>query len=284
MTHAADVRIGTSGWHYHHWIGPFYPPATRPHGFLEHYARHFSTVEINNTFYRLPTRHAVLQWRDGSPSGFVFATKGSRFIRHMKKLKDPETSIRKYFDLIELLGDKLGPIVFQLPPRWHFDLDRLADFLKTLPKRWQYAFEFRDESWFDPRVYEMLAKHKAALCLYDYAGRQAPLEVTADFVYIRLHGPGGRLPSTTAPSASSGWNGAPILRTRIRSSGASSARATSNPTGTPPRGSASTTGRSSLNLSSRCASAHPASLRSANRTSRRNMALSLLGIARRDDS
>jgi uncharacterized protein YecE (DUF72 family) len=123
----------------------------------------------------------------------------------MKKLKDPETSIRKYFDLIELLGDKLGPIVFQLPPRWHFDLDRLADFLKTLPKRWQYAFEFRDESWFDPRVYEMLAKHKAALCLYDYAGRQAPLEVTADFVYIRLHGPGGPYKGSYSDEALAAW-------------------------------------------------------------------------------
>jgi uncharacterized protein YecE (DUF72 family) len=96
MTHAADVRIGTSGWHYHHWIGPFYPPATRPEGFLEHYARHFSTVEINNTFYRLPTRHAVLQWRDGSPSGFVFATKGNRFITHM------ETSNYRIFEEVEV--------------------------------------------------------------------------------------------------------------------------------------------------------------------------------------
>jgi uncharacterized protein YecE (DUF72 family) len=190
MTGSTDIHIGTSGWHYHHWIGPFYPPATRRESFLEHYARHFSTVEINNTFYRLPTRHAVMEWHDGSPPDFVFAAKGSRFITHMKKLKDPKTSIQRYFDLIELLGDKLGPIVFQLPPRWHLNLDRLAEFLKTLPRRRRYAFEFRDESWLDPRTYELLAEDNAALCLYDYAGRQAPLKVTADFVYIRLHGPG----------------------------------------------------------------------------------------------
>jgi uncharacterized protein YecE (DUF72 family) len=205
MTHATDIHIGTSGWHYDHWIGPFYPPETRPQSFLEYYVRHFKTVEINNTFYRLPTQHAVMEWRDGSPPGFVFAAKGSRFITHMKKLKDPETSIQRYFEPIELLGDKLGPIVFQLPPRWHLNLDRLADFLKAPPKRWRYAFEFRDESWFDPHTYELLAEHQAALCLYDYAGRQAPVEVTADFVYIRLHGPGGAYQGSYSDDALAMW-------------------------------------------------------------------------------
>jgi len=132
MTHAADVHIGTSGWHYRHWVGPFYPHGMRPKDFLGHYAGQFRTVELNATFYRLPSRQAVAAWRDGSPPGFVFAAKGSRFITHMKKLKDPETSISRYFDLIELLGDKLGPIVFQLPPRWHVDLERLSTFLKAL--------------------------------------------------------------------------------------------------------------------------------------------------------
>ena len=117
----------------------------------------------------------------------------------------PETSIQRYFDLIELLGDKLGPIVFQLPPRWHLNLDRFATFLKALPKRWQYAFEFRDESWFDPRAYELLAAHKAALCLYDYGGRQAPLEATADFAYIRLHGPGGPYQGSYSDEALAMW-------------------------------------------------------------------------------
>lgn len=205
MTRPTGIHIGTSGWHYDHWVGPFYPPKTRPEDFLEHYARHFGTVELNNTFYRLPTQHAVVEWRDGSPRGFVFAAKGSRFITHMKKLKDPGTSIRKYFELIELLGDKLGPIVFQLPPRWHLNLDRLAGFLKALPKQWQYAFEFRDESWLDFRTFELLAEHKAALCLYDYAGRQAPLEVTADFVYIRLHGPGAAYQGSYSDDALANW-------------------------------------------------------------------------------
>ncbi len=190
MTRAADVHIGTSGWHYRHWVGPFYPRGMRPKDFLGHYAGQFRTVELNTTFYRLPRRQAVVEWRDGSPPGFVFAAKGSRFVTHMKKLRDPETSISRYFDLIELLGDKLGPIVFQLPPRWHVDLERLATFLKALPQRRRYAFEFRDRSWLSPSTYELLAKHDAALCLYDLAGHQSPIEITADFVYIRLHGPG----------------------------------------------------------------------------------------------
>ena len=205
MTQATAVHIGTSGWHYRHWIGPFYPPGTRPEGFLDHYARHFGTVEINNTFYRLPSRHAVTQWRDGSPPGFVFAAKGSRFITHMKKLKDPKTSIQRYFELIGLLGDKLGPIVFQLPPRWHLNLDRLAAFLEALPKAWRYAFEFRDESWLTPGTYRLLAAHNAALCLYDLAGRQAPLEVTADLTYLRLHGPGGAYQGSYSDEALRHW-------------------------------------------------------------------------------
>lgn len=210
MTHAADIHIGTSGWHYHQWIGPFYPLGMRPKDFLGYYAGQFRTVEINATFYRLPSRQAVMEWRDGSPPDFVFAAKGSRFITHMKKLRDPEASIQRYFDLIELLGDKLGPIIFQLPPRWHFDLKRLATFLKALPKPRRYAFEFRDESWLSPSTYELLAKHDAALCLYDLAGRQSPLEVTADFVYIRLHGPGGAYQGSYDDQALATW--APRLR------------------------------------------------------------------------
>jgi uncharacterized protein YecE (DUF72 family) len=205
VMHAADVHIGTSGWHYRHWVGRFYPLGTRAKDFLDYYARQFRTVEINATFYRLPSRQAVIEWRDGSPPGFVFAAKGSRFVTHMKKLRDPETSIRRYFDLIELLGDKLGPVVFQLPPRWHLDLERLGAFLKALPKRGRYAFELRDETWWSPRTYELLARHEAALCLYDLAGRQSPLEITADFVYIRLHGPGAAYRGSYDDRALASW-------------------------------------------------------------------------------
>jgi uncharacterized protein YecE (DUF72 family) len=187
----AGIHIGTSGWHYDHWIGPFYPPDTRSADFFAYYARCFRTVEINNTFYRLPSREAVLAWRDASPSDFVFAAKGSRFITHMKKLKDPEVGLRRFLDRLSFLGEKLGPIVFQLPPRWRLNLERLEAFLKVLPASRQYAFEFRDESWFCSETLQVLAQHRAALCLFELGGHAAPIEVTADFTYIRLHGPGG---------------------------------------------------------------------------------------------
>jgi uncharacterized protein YecE (DUF72 family) len=125
------------------------------------------------------------------PPGFLFAVKGSRFLTHMKKLKDPEPGLRRFFEPLSDLGDKLGPDVFQLPPRWRADAGRLAAFLEVLPKGPRYAFEFRDESWFASEIGRLLERFDAALCLYDLAGRQAPLWVTADFTYIRLHGPGG---------------------------------------------------------------------------------------------
>ena len=172
-------------------MGPFYPSNLRPADYLGHYARHFATVEINNTFYHLPKAEALATWRDATPEGFVFACKASRYITHMKKLRDPQESSKRFFAAMETLEEKLGPILFQLPPRWRLNLDRLSAFLKALPTGRRIAFEFRDESWFSPAVYELLARHKIALCIYELAGNLAPIEVTADFVYLRLHGPGG---------------------------------------------------------------------------------------------
>jgi len=184
------ILIGTSGWHYPHWVGPFYPQALPKKEFLPFYARQFSTVEINNTFYHLPSQETLETWRKGTPKGFLFACKGSRFITHMKKLKDPENSTRRFFEAIQVLGPKLGPILFQLPPRWNVNLERLDGFLKVLPRPYRFAFEFRDDSWFQQETYDLLRHYQAGLCVYHLAGRRSPIEVTADFVYIRLHGPG----------------------------------------------------------------------------------------------
>ena len=184
------IHIGTSGWHYNHWIGPFYPKHTPSAEFLGIYTQHFHTVEINNTFYQLPSHDTLIDWRKGTPKQFLFACKASRFITHMKKLKDPEPSIKRFLETIQVLGNKLGPILFQLPPRWKINVERLEGFLKVLPKKYRYAFEFRDESWFDQSVYAVLAKYHAAFCVYNLAGRWSPEMVTANFVYIRLHGPG----------------------------------------------------------------------------------------------
>lgn len=199
------LHIGTSGWHYDHWRERFYPEDLKSDERLAYYARHFATVEINNTFYKLPTKKTLAAWRDGTPSGFLFACKASRFITHMKKLKDPEQAFTRFFDAVATLEPKLGPILFQLPPRWRVNAGRLAAFLETLPSGRRYAFEFRDETWFTPEVLDLLAEHGAALCAYDIAGRRSPIEVTADFVYVRLHGPGAAYEGSYDGRTLRGW-------------------------------------------------------------------------------
>ena len=187
---AGVVRIGTSGWHYKHWLGGFYPATLSAKDMFRFYALHFDTVEINNTFYRLPKPETFESWRDNSPPDFLFAVKASRFITHMKKLKDPESSSLKFFDGAERLGEKLGPVLFQLPPRWRVDTERLQRFLEVLPQGHRYVIEIRDESWLVREVYEVLRQFNVAFCIHDLARMQTPLEITADLTYLRFHGPG----------------------------------------------------------------------------------------------
>jgi uncharacterized protein YecE (DUF72 family) len=201
----ALIHIGTSGWHYDHWQGSFYPEHLPKTELLTYYQERFHTVEINNSFYRLPTEKALKDWRDSVSPGFIFAVKGSRFITHMKKLKDPRQSIRPFMDRVKILDDRLGPILFQLPPRWHFNADRLRDFLDTLPGGYHYALEFRDPSWLNQEAYRLLMDHGAAFCIYEFAGRLSPKEVTAKFVYIRLHGPGGPYQGKYDTQTLAGW-------------------------------------------------------------------------------
>ena len=183
------VYIGTSGWHYKHWMHVFYPAGTATSEMLEFYARHFDTVEINNSFYRLPTAKTFDNWKEKSPRSFRFAVKASRFITHMKKLKDPKSSSEKFFAVAERLGEKLGPILFQLPPRWKVNVERLAKFLDTLPKEHRYVFEFRDESWLIAEVFAVLREYKAGHCIHDFEEMDVPQEITAEFGYVRFHGP-----------------------------------------------------------------------------------------------
>ena len=187
-----DCHIGTSGWHYNDWLGPFYPDDIHAKDFLTFYADHFKTVEINNSFYHLPKRETFEQWRVEGGKGFLFAVKASRYITHMKKLKDPEEGLSNFLDAADGLGKSLGPVLFQLPPRWHVNTERLNNFLEKLPKDLRCAFEFRDETWFDEKVYKLLAEFNAAFCIYDLGGRESPEKLTADYVYVRLHGPGGK--------------------------------------------------------------------------------------------
>ncbi len=157
---------------------------------FQFYSRHFDTVEINNTFYRLPQLTTFDNWRSKSPPNFCFAVKASRFITHMKKLKDPHSSMAKFFLAAERLEKKLGPILFQLPPRWRADPERFSEFLQALPPGHQYVVEFRDQSWLVPGIFALLRKHNVAFCIHDLGESQTPLEVTANFTYVRFHGPG----------------------------------------------------------------------------------------------
>ena len=188
----AEIRIGTSGWHYKHWLGRFYPERLPTSKMLNWYHQRFDTVEINNSFYRLPVENAVREWRSSTPGNFVFAVKGSRFLTHMKKLKDPQPGLEKFFARADLLGEKLGPILWQLPPNFDVNLERLETFLEALPATNRYAFELRNQTWHGEQVLRLLRKYNAAFCPFHLAGYQSPVELTADFTYIRLHGPGGK--------------------------------------------------------------------------------------------
>jgi uncharacterized protein YecE (DUF72 family) len=184
-----EIRIGTSGYHYKHWQGPFYPVKLRANQMLDFYSRLFDTVELNNSFYRLPTEAAFDDWRTSTPANFLFSVKASRFITHVKRLKEPEAALETLLTRASCLGSKLGPILFQLPPRWQMNQERLEGLLKLLPPRFRFVFEFRDPTWITPEIDKLLATYGAAFCIYELAGYHTPLTVTTDFAYVRLHGP-----------------------------------------------------------------------------------------------
>lgn len=186
------IHIGTSGWHYKHWRGPFYAEKLPASKMLDFYVRHFDTVELNNSFYKLPSVECFANWRQATPPGFCFAVKASRFLTHNKKLKDPENALQNFLPRAEALKEKLGPVLFQLPPRWRVNVGRLEEFLQVLPRHHQYAFEFREPSWNTEAVYAVLRRYNAAYCIFELDCFASPMEITADFTYVRLHGPGGK--------------------------------------------------------------------------------------------
>lgn len=140
----------------------------------------------------MPSREVFETWRDATPENFVFAVKAGRFITHMKKLKDAGPAFDRFLNNVVGLGNKLGPVLFQLPPTWNLNLERLESFLKVLHKDLRYAFEFRNETWYVDAVYKLLGKYNCSFCIYELNGHLSPSEITADFVYVRLHGPGGK--------------------------------------------------------------------------------------------
>jgi uncharacterized protein YecE (DUF72 family) len=186
---AKPVHIGCAGWNYRDWRGAFYPEKLPARLWLDHYATVFDTVEINNTFYRLPSESAVKGWVEQAPRGFRFAVKGSRYITHVKRLREMGRYSKRYFEAIKPLADtpKMGPILWQLPASFKRDDDRLGAALEELPKA-RHSFEFRHESWFVPEVYELLRRHRAALVIGDDPERPFQThEITAKWTYLRFH-------------------------------------------------------------------------------------------------
>ena len=185
----AEAWVGTSGWSYKHWQGRFYPEKVLGTKQLPFFAEHFRTVEINYSYYQLPTRTVFEGWRARSPAGFVFAVKASRYLTHMRKLREPEEPLQRLLERAGGLEEKLGPILFQFPRTWDRDLPRLSSFFEALHAHpgQRYAFEFRHDSWLCPEVYRLLKAENAALCLPIGWGVPLDVQVTADWTYVRFH-------------------------------------------------------------------------------------------------
>lgn len=206
-TTSRTVYLGTSGWSYPGWKGVFYPPGLPSKNWLAFYAGRFPTVEINMTFYRLPTPAMLESWAEKTPPRFLFTFKAFRLITHLKKLRHVKGDVKDFYGLADRLGEKLGCILFQLPPSVSLDLDLLAEFLGTFSAGHRNVVEFRHPSWYDERVFELMRRQRTALCIVP-SGRvpSTPVE-TSDVAYIRFHGPGGDYASRYAETELAEWAG-----------------------------------------------------------------------------
>lgn len=189
MATPGQIRIGTSGWNYKHWRGIFYPAELPVARWFRFYSQYFDTVEVNNTFYRLPPAEVFVAWRKQAPPGFVYAVKASRFLTHMKKLKDPAGPLANILGRARELGPHLGPVLYQLPPHWKCDLGRLRAFIAQLPGDLHHVFEFRDRSWCNDAVRALLTETGMSHCIHDLRGFACPRWLTGSVAYVRLHGP-----------------------------------------------------------------------------------------------
>ncbi len=182
------MHVGCSGWHYDDWRGRVYPAGLARTRWLAYYSGIFDTVELNNTFYRLPGESAVTRWFEATGSDFVFAVKGSRYITHVRRLKDVEPAVQQFIERLSALGNKLGPILWQLPPSMRRDDGRLETFLRLLPRSSRSVIEFRHSSWRNEDIYSLLRGYGVALCLVDMPGFRSAAIATTGFIYVRFHG------------------------------------------------------------------------------------------------
>ena len=187
-----SVRIGCSGWAYKHWRGILYPEGLPQRLWFDRYAQDFDTVEINNSFYRLPPCSTFEKWRDQAPAGFCYTVKANRFLTQAKKLKECEEPLERMMSAVRCLGDRLGPMLYQLPPSMKINLDRLRDFLELVPKDVVNVFEFRDKSWYVEDTYNLLDRYDASFCVHDMLGSASERIAVGRIAYLRFHGSEGK--------------------------------------------------------------------------------------------
>jgi uncharacterized protein YecE (DUF72 family) len=202
---ASKYYVGCSGWHYEHWRGLHYPQELPRTKWLSFYAQQFDTVELNNSFYRLPSEKAFSTWRESTADNFVFAVKVSRFITHVKRLKNLGPAVANFLSQAAFLKEKLGPLLYQLPPSMKRNDELLQSFLSTLPSKHQHVVEFRHESWINEAVFDILRRHNVGLCVFDMPGLSCPPVATSDFAYIRFHGSKGMYSSRYSDEELAQW-------------------------------------------------------------------------------
>lgn len=202
---SAQVRIGTSGWEYRDWTGRFYPAELPRDRRLEFYADRFDTVELNNSFYRLPEPDTFGGWARRVPDGFAFAVKASRYLTHVRRLREPEEPLERLWTRARRLGGHLGPMLYQLPPRWLPNRERLAAFLAAVPRPEPQAIEIRDRRWYGQDLSTTLERAGVALCLHDMPGSATRPQRVGPFVYVRFHGSGAKYGGRYTPQRLSAW-------------------------------------------------------------------------------
>jgi uncharacterized protein YecE (DUF72 family) len=212
MARRHAVHVGCSGWHYGHWAGRVYPDDVPRRAWLAEYARRFDTVELNNSFYRLPSEEQFSRWREQVPEGFVFSVKASRYLTHFKRLTDPEEPLDRMLSRAVHLGPALGPILYQLPPGWVPDADRFLHFLELLPASFpgaatplQHVVEFRDPRCYAPHLLELLDRYGITLCVHDMPGAETPRVRIGPSLYLRLHGFGSKYGGSYPPGVLEEW-------------------------------------------------------------------------------
>lgn len=199
------VRIGTSGWEYAHWRGRFYPDDLPRERWLEFYAERFDTVELNASFYRLPAAETFEGWARRAPAHFAFAVKGSRYLTHLRRLREPEEPLERLWSRAARLGRHLGPVLYQLPPRWRPNLERLEAFLAAVPSDRDQALEIRDRRWYRAEVLSALESSAVSLCLHDMPGSETEPRPVGEIAYVRFHGAGERYSGAYSPQRLSAW-------------------------------------------------------------------------------